>query len=127
MKDKHKRTILRLELEGEAKDKEIEQVKGKLWAALDGFNRDLEKALKAVAHAKAAVAAAEAARADQKILLDEAVGAVKQSIIEAEEARDERDGVQTENEELRQTLSREREDWSRERSGLEFLVSEAES
>ncbi|KKN80001.1 hypothetical protein LCGC14_0335090 [marine sediment metagenome] len=148
MKDKHKRTILRLELEVEASKKAVDAAAGEIVDLRTSFLEAQKEAEEAISERDEAkeeleevrldatneheelsgkVKAAKAELAGQKILLDEAVGAVKQSIIETEEARDERDGVQTENEELRQTLSSEREDWRRERGTLEFRVSEAES
>lgn len=102
MKDKHKRTILRLELELEASRKDAKEA----WQQVKSLM---------------------GARAADKEKIYEALESAVRSEDNAEEARGERDGVQTENEELRQTISRQQEDWRRERSTLDFRASEAES
>ncbi len=134
MKDKYKRTILRLELDVETNGKEIELLKTRV---------EVDGAARVVAEAKLALeslnlverrAKLEAQAVEYRTHLDAVQGELikardvtAQAETDAEEARGERDGVQEENEELRQTFSKEREDWRQERGILEFRIQDAEA
>lgn len=130
MKDAYKRKIRRLEEELMVKSKEFELLK---------IQAETESAKLAVAEAEFAMEshllvksreAQERLEARHTTVLARAREVQEdrdQQVADAEDARSERDGVQTENEELRQTLSNAREDWRRERSTLEFRASEAET